>query len=260
MLKVLHGENCLLLVTECRFLNRSFRIRALVGIQTMLQFLVRIVKRGSSKPGLHDLALDIFNNITTNSVALHVTWIQRRQNVSADVLSRYVDPDDWGTTTRLFDLLTQVWGPFTVDRFASSYNRKCSRYFSKFFDIDCEGKDAFLYAWDNENNFLVPPTSEIVRVVKKIENAPDFVGTLIFPLWESADFWPLLKPGGEWWDKVSQVKIFRPGQAWVKQGRCPFTLIGSGRFKSDIVACRFTGSHAGLFTSEVTIHEAVHVT
>ena len=51
-----------------------------------------------------------------------------------------------------FTFLNKVWGPFTIDRFASAENKKLERFNSLFWNPGTERVDAFLTSWEYENN------------------------------------------------------------------------------------------------------------
>ena len=42
----------------------------------------------------------------------------------AHFLSQFADKDDWSVHQSVFKLLNEMWGPFTIDHFASYYNYK----------------------------------------------------------------------------------------------------------------------------------------
>ena len=48
----------------------------------------------------------------------------------------------------IFELLTPLGGPFTVDCFANSVNAKASRFYSMFFQPGCLGVDSLAFDWD----------------------------------------------------------------------------------------------------------------
>ena len=85
--------------------------------------------------------------------------------------------------------------------------------------------NSFIFTWENENNWIVPPISEVYRVVQKIRSE-HVVGTMVVPYWPSAGFWPLLKKGEKWEYFITGVKIFEDGKTYVKQGNCTFGLLG----------------------------------
>ena len=49
-------------------------------------------------------------------------WIPRTKNELADYASRIVDLDDWQVSPNVFNMMNSMWGPHTVDRFASPCN------------------------------------------------------------------------------------------------------------------------------------------
>lgn len=83
-------------------------------------------------------------------------WIPRDQNRIADYLSRIVDFDDWGISSRTFQLIDARWGAQSVDRFANSSNAKLPRFNSRYMDIGSEAVDAFTVNWQVENNYFFP--------------------------------------------------------------------------------------------------------
>ena len=162
-----------------------------------------------------------------NSILLNVRWIPREFNCTADLLSKYIDIDNWEITDKVFDILNDIWGPFTLDRFANSRNTKVVRFNSKFFELGSLGVDAFQFDWSGEINYIVPPVSLISRVINKcVQDRAQ--GTLLIPFWKSADFWPLLKNGADWAGFVLETRVFGfheaiqnlgiPTLSWTKLG------------------------------------------
>ena len=115
----------------------------------------------------------------------------RSQNERADKLSRLIDRDNWSVSDQLFAYFDTLWGPHTVDWFASYYNNKINIFNSRFWNPGCEDIDAFTLNWEGENNWVVPPISIISRVILFMQQMR-VVGSLICPCWYSAPFWPLL--------------------------------------------------------------------
>ena len=81
-------------------------------------------------------------------ICLH--WIPRHLNLKADLLSRCYDSDDWSIADEIFDNLYARFGPFSIDRFATCYNTKCTRFNSKWFHTQAEVMNALLQNWDEE--------------------------------------------------------------------------------------------------------------
>ena len=83
-----------------------------------------IVDSGSKKLDLHDIATEIYEITEFNNIELQVQWISRDENEVADAISKTIDVDDWQISYDFFDYLNNLWGPFSIDRFANHYNTK----------------------------------------------------------------------------------------------------------------------------------------
>ena len=103
-----------------------------VKIFTDNQSAARIVSVGSSKVHLQSVALSIFRFCLSHGIALEAQWIPRSLNERADLLSRFVDKDDWRVHPSVFRRVDAKWGPHTIDRFASYYNAQLPRFNSRF--------------------------------------------------------------------------------------------------------------------------------
>ena len=151
------------------------------------QGTVSVINYGSMKVHLQKLALDIFSSCLNNNISIYLECIPRNLNEIADAISKFIDYDDWRTTDRFFIFLNTVWGPFTIDRFASEENKKLQRFNSLFWDPGTERVNAFSTSWENENNWLVPPIFLISNTILHLLTCRA-KSTLIVPLWPSAPF------------------------------------------------------------------------
>ena len=77
------------------------------------------------------VAMSIFDFLS-NGISLEAQWIPSSQNEKADLLSGFVDKDDWRLNLSVFRLPDAKWGPHIVDRFATYYNAQLPRFNSKF--------------------------------------------------------------------------------------------------------------------------------
>ena len=150
-----------------------------------------IMQVGSKNPVLHDIVVDMTRGSESRSIHIDTEWVPREQNKQADFLSRCHDSDDWQIAPLVFLHLDKIWGPHTIDRFASDYNTKCIRFNSRWWCPGTEGVDAFTKSWEGENNWLVPPPRLILRVLAKLKDDKSF-GTLVIPKWHVSPYWPLL--------------------------------------------------------------------
>ncbi|XP_063442680.1 uncharacterized protein LOC134722976 [Mytilus trossulus] len=152
------------------------------------QNCVKIVKAGSMNEKLQFLALSIFSVCIQKCISIDIQWIPRSQNSQADYISRMVDYEDWGVSNEFFQFMNDLWGPYTIDRFANSQNAKVCRYNSMFWNPCAIAVDAFTQDWSNENNWLVPPVYSVIRCIKHLIYCKA-KGTLIVPKWKSAAYW-----------------------------------------------------------------------
>lgn len=157
--------------------------------------VVNIVKKGSMKLDLQNVALKIFQFCMENSISIDTEWVPREFNDYADYISNIIDYDDWSISDTVFRNLNCKWGPFEVDWFASDHNNKLDCFFSRFSVPSSSGVDAFSYDWSGQNGWFVPPPCIMARVLLKIMQS-EMTCTLIFPLWRSANYWPIVCPDG----------------------------------------------------------------
>ncbi len=195
------------------------------------QNFARILQVGIRKPWLHAIALKVFSLSVQYLIRLEPEWIPRELNERADYLSRIVDHDDWLLDPAVFAQLDAVWGPHTVDRFASFHNHQLPRFNSRCWNPGSEAVEAFTVNWANENNWWCPPIGLIPRVVRHAQVCAA-IGTLVVPFWPSAPFWPLICPAeGQFASFVTEFRdlplwpsLFLPGLSRVLALRCEFGL------------------------------------
>ena len=201
-------------------------------IFTDSQSAARIVEVGSMKVDLHSLAIDIFNICINNNVRLEVEWIPRTMNDKADFVSRLIDLDDWMISDKFFSIINDTWGPFSVDCFASYYNAKVSRFFSRFWNPNTAGVDALAQDWSKENCLLVPPVLLIPSVLRHLYLCKGR-GALVFPWWPSSPFWPLLWSCYRTW--ITGM-ITLEGSDILELGNNKNSYLGSDTFTSPVCA------------------------
>ena len=198
------------------------------------QNVCRIINNGSKKLDLHKLTLDIYRLCLIFGIDLNIEWIPRSQNDQADYISRIQDFDDWEIQEHFFNYLSNLFGPFSVDRFADYENKKCDRFNSRFWNPGCEAVDAFTQNWKNDNNYLVPPVQLIPRTIKHLEFCKG-KGFLIVPEWRSAIFWPLLVNSNNQFKKgIVDVFSFKNNGNIFKKGKNNSTF-GSCRMSNNVL-------------------------
>ena len=198
------------------------------------QATARIVEVGSMKLILHQLAFQIFSYCLSNNIDLHIQWIPRELNVEADSISKIQDCDDWQLSHEFYELLEAKWGPHTLDCFASFYNAKTPRFYSRFWNPGTSGVDAFFQPWEGQNCLLVLPVSIVSKVLNFMSNF-DIHATLVVPAWSSSSFWPLL------WQRYSTCIVeyfyYQGNKAFI-HGRNKKSILGSSNWNGRAIALR----------------------
>ena len=88
-----------------------------------------ILRDGSGKRDLQDLALVVFQICSHHCISFEVKWVPRDLNASADCICKLVDLDGYGLNVFVFQGLNHLLGPYTIDRFACSYNGELPRLY-----------------------------------------------------------------------------------------------------------------------------------
>ena len=199
--------------------------------------VVSIVHNGSKVTELQSLTLSIFNVYASHGISLEIKWIPR-SHYQANFLSRTIDFDDYTIHDDVFRMLQCEWGPRTVDGFACSYNAKVSRYNSRFYQPGTEAVNTFTQNWDGENNWILPPVSQISRVIAHA-GACKAVGTLVIPMWKSSYFWLLLCEDGRHWNAFVRDWVTLPKfkNLFIK-GKAKNHVFGSKDLSFSVVALR----------------------
>jgi hypothetical protein len=178
---------------------------------------VAIVAKGSPKPALTSLAIELADLCREIKCDLEVVWVPRELNSEADEASRLEDQDNWGILPAIFQVCQQKWGRFTVDRFADHENAKCPRFNSRYWVPNTEAVNCFGERWDRELNWVVPPIALIVPALNFML-ASGAHGVLGVPEWPTFPFFPLLvDSNGHWKPFIADVlrlpigaKLFQP--------------------------------------------------
>jgi hypothetical protein len=202
------------------------------------QSCVHILQSGSMKPDLQEIAYDIFLFCRKHNTSINIQWVPRDKNQKADYLSKIIDFEDWGVTKTFFDFIDSLYGPHTVDRFASAKNNKLPRFNSLYWNPGTEAVDSFTQNWAMENNWLVPPIYLVIRTIRFIifNRA---VGTLVVPKWISATFWPYIyKDRNSTQEYVADILEFDDVSGIFEQGQNTNTIFGSNRFYSPVLVVR----------------------
>ena len=149
---------------------------------------------------LSDLAQAIWCTAKSINVTLCAKHLAGRLNCVADSLSRLSSQYEWMLEPGIFRVLNSMWGPFTIDRFASFLTAQLPRYNARFYDPHACGIDAMAQTdWNIENNFINPPFRMIPAILRKIQQT-QATATLIAPWW----------PGQAWFNMLLHMTTATP--------------------------------------------------
>lgn len=125
-------------------------------------------------------------------VDVQAKYLAGHLNQHADMLSRILSPYQWKLNPQLFNYLDHLWGPHTVDRFASMMTTQLACYNSLYHDPYTSGVDALAQNWSADNNFVNPPFWLIPKILSLVK-AQKAHATLIAPYWPAQPWFRQLK-------------------------------------------------------------------
>ena len=111
------------------------------------QGAISIMCIGSLKEHLQCEATKIYAICRKYGIRLFPEWVPRHLNTKADYWSCIIELDDWMLNPIHFQELDSLWGPHTVDQFASLNSKQLPRFCAKWQCPGGEGVDAFTLDW-----------------------------------------------------------------------------------------------------------------
>lgn len=191
---------------------------------------------GSSSQPLTDIVRAVWRLSLTLRAPFKAAFYAGRENTWADTLSRIArDNSDWQLHPRLWQKVDSLWGPHSIDLFATSNNCQLPRFFAYRPSPGAAAIDAFIQDWRKERNLYGnPPFAQIGRVLQKVI-AERVTMTIIVPVWRTAPWWPVLLGVLADVPRVlpSLDDTFRPGHLGNDEGM--------GRPRWQAIACRVSG-------------------
>ena len=159
-----------------------------------------INKFGSSDVRLDAIAQSIWSFAFQNRMMLTAHHISGESNSGPDALSRLPLRHEWYLHPEVFRQLDRMFGPHSIDRFATCATAHLPLYNSRYLDPGTAGVDALGQSdWVSHNNFVNPPFRLVSRVLDIVE-AQQAVATLIAPFW----------PAQPWMARLRQMSIAPP--------------------------------------------------
>lgn len=151
-------------------------------------------KTGSIQfPRLSNLARQIWDWCEVRKIWIFATYISSKDNFHADAASRSTNIDtEWELSEKAFNLIDKIFGPFSIDLFATFENRKVKKFCSRFPSPEAFRVDAFTIPWKNEKIYAFPPFALVAPTLKKfITDKAE--GIIVVPNWPTQPWYPLLK-------------------------------------------------------------------
>ena len=161
---------------------------------------------GSSKPTLQRLVVQILDLAASHNITIRAIWVPRALNIRADAASHFNELDhcDYSLRRRVFSYIDKLWGPHSIDRFASDLNARLPRFNSRFFSEYAEWVDSLTTSWRHENNYVFPPPLLIPLALQRAIDdqapstfiVPHWTGFIV-PHWTGAFWMHILFPRGQ---------------------------------------------------------------
>ena len=149
---------------------------------------------------LHQLAQSLWALCYEANISVTAKYLAGKDNLEADYLSRISPKYEWKLHPRIFRHIDQIFGPHSIDRFASLTTTQLKCYNSRFLDPETAGVDALVQDnWAEENNFVNCPFRIIPRVLQVLQTQ-QAEATIIAPEW----------PGQHWFKKLCQMSVCPP--------------------------------------------------
>ena len=209
-----------------------------------------ILSVGSRNIRLQPIVLDTFLAWKKYDLNVSVIYLPRSDPIIefADFESKNFDLHDFSIDFDNFCILYSKFGPFEIDCFASKFNKKCIRYYSKFFENEAEGLNFFSQRLPFCNLLVFPPIHLVIPALYHLQKFKSY-GCFIVPKWVSAHFWTFLCADGRHFNKfVLSVYVFSP---FYSCGEHVVNTMFKGVKKFDTLAIKFDFNVSNAFVSQI---------
>ena len=153
-----------------------------------------LLRRGSTKTTLNDLAKQVWQMTRDYQFRLQAVYLPGVENQIADGLSRTYHSSlaESRLNRVVFHHIDQKFGPLSIDLFASGSNHQLQKFVTWKYHSRAWRIDAFSLVWTQLRGlYLFPPCALIAKALNKVmqERAPVVIVT---PIWPAQPWWPLL--------------------------------------------------------------------
>ncbi|XP_040285902.1 uncharacterized protein LOC120999096 [Bufo bufo] len=172
----------------------SDRISACIRLRMDNVSAVRYVNAmgGTHSSILTHLAKEFWSFCLDRGFTVVAEYIPGLHNTFADWSSRHSsDFSDWKLDPAVFSSITSIWGPLSMDLFASRWNAQLPHFYSWRPDPLSVAVDTLLQDWSGQLAYAFPPFALIPRVLSQVRRQlADLV--LIVPFWQAQSWFPQL--------------------------------------------------------------------
>ena len=163
------------------------------------QAVVHILSNLTSRsPELMALLRRIWWLLDSAGVDLRVRYIPTDENSMADALSRGAPHDELMLGDPQWRRLERLFGPHSVDRYATVTNARCLPFNTALPHSPSPGAAALAHSWIGENNYAFPPIGELPAVAQLLVARPAVSATVVVPHW----------PAQAWYQQLVEVSSY----------------------------------------------------
>lgn len=181
-------ETLAVLRTLQQFQCKNQRMKNVYWV-TDSEVMVQVLKKGSHRPMLQKLVFEIARLAHELEVRIEPIHLKREDPriQLADEHSKLKDTDNWSIDEVSYQTLHQQFG-FEWDLFADRQNRRTVNFFSKYYDVESSGIDAYSHNWNELGVLWVcPPVADLIKIHQRVRTSKAR-GVLIMPKWETSSF------------------------------------------------------------------------
>ncbi|XP_067040975.1 uncharacterized protein [Acropora muricata] len=168
---------------------KNCHVKAMIDNTTAVSY---INSMGGRSLTCNQITRELWVWCASHRIWLSAAHIPGKENVLADKESRKKDSDtEWKLNPELFSRIATLWGPVSIDLFASRLNYQLKPFVSWRPDPEAMAIDAFSLDWRGLCFYAFPPFSLINRVLQKVEQDQS-QGIIIVPMWTTQVWFPRL--------------------------------------------------------------------
>jgi len=153
------------------------------------EVMAQVLKKGSHRPMLQKIVFNIAKLCHQLEIRIEPVHLRREDPriQIADNESKIKDTDNWSIDECSYQMLNNHFH-FDWDVFADKQNRRTQKFFSKYYDVESAGIDAYAQNWNELGTlWICPPVTELVRIHQRLVKSTA-KGVVILPKWETSSF------------------------------------------------------------------------